>query len=70
MSTLAAPGSIVGRTFGDFVVREVIGEGGFGEVYRAEQTKLGREAVVKVLRRTHRASPQAIQRFLREAQLA
>src|SRR5262249_5034865 len=62
--------TIVGRTLGDFVVREVIGSGGMGEVYRAEQTTLGREAVVKVLRHTEQASQTAIQRFLREARLA
>ena len=65
-----APGTAAGRSLGDFRLGELIGEGGFGEVYRAEQLTLGREAVVKVLARTHRASASAIQRFLREAKLA
>jgi len=38
-----------GRMLGEFVIRERIGEGGFGAVYRCEQPSLGREAVVKVL---------------------
>src|SRR5262249_57732071 len=61
---------LTGRTLGDFVVRHRIGEGGFGEVYRAEQPLLGREAVIKVLHTRHRASKTVIQRFLREARLA
>src|SRR5207244_12757173 len=55
---------------GDFSVREKLGEGGFGVVYRAEQRGLGREAVVKVLHARLGASERAVQRFLREAQLA
>jgi WD40 repeat protein/serine/threonine protein kinase len=62
--------AIVGRTLGDFVVRELIGEGGFGEVYRAEQPALEREAVVKILRAGLRTSDAVTQRFLREARLA
>jgi serine/threonine protein kinase len=38
---------LVGRTLGEFVVRARLGEGGYGAVYRAHQTLLGREAVVK-----------------------
>jgi len=65
-----APGDIVGRTLGDFVVRERIGEGGFGAVYRADQPPLGRDAVIKVLHGRHHAQQEIIQRFLREAKLA
>ena len=61
---------LTGRTLGDFVVRDRLGEGGFGAVYRAEQVVLGREAVVKVLHDRLRRSKTLIQRFLREARLA
>jgi serine/threonine protein kinase len=61
---------IVGRTLGDFVVRKRIGAGGFGAVYLASQLRLEREAVVKVLHRRLRESPDATERFLREAKLA
>ncbi|GAB4515170.1 MAG: hypothetical protein Tsb0020_33780 [Haliangiales bacterium] len=61
-------GQLTGRTLGDFLVGELIGEGGFGFVYRARQRALGREVVIKVL---HQGSnPDNTQRFLREAQLA
>ncbi|MBP9208137.1 MAG: protein kinase [Kofleriaceae bacterium] len=60
---------LIGRTLGDFVLRELIGEGSFGRVYRAEQPVLEREAVVKVAR-SDRLDPHRIARFLAEARLA
>ncbi len=57
-----------GRAFGDFVLKERLGAGGGGEVYRAEQVTLAREAVVKVM--THHDQTEAAERFLREARLA
>ncbi|HUS67895.1 MAG TPA: serine/threonine-protein kinase, partial [Kofleriaceae bacterium] len=62
--------ALVGRTFGEFVVREPLGSGGFGTVYRAEQPALAREAVVKVLHMRLMGSETLVQRFLREAKLA
>ena len=62
--------SLVGRTLGEFVVREMVGEGGFGAVFRAEQPLLAREAVIKVLHSRGRISESTVQRFLREARLA
>src|SRR5206468_3046758 len=61
---------LTGKTLGEFVLRQRIGEGGFGAVYRAEQPLLGREAVVKILHRRLRSNDVSIQRFLREAKLA
>jgi serine/threonine-protein kinase len=61
---------LVGRTLGDFIVREKIGEGGFGAVFRAEQPLLAREAVIKVMNIGLRENQEAVGRFLREARLA
>jgi WD40 repeat protein/serine/threonine protein kinase len=61
---------IVGRTLGDFVVRERLAEGGFGVVYRAEQPFLAREAVIKVMSTQLRAKVAFVQRFMQEARLA
>src|ERR1043166_1529718 len=65
-----APSSIAARTLGDFVLREKLGEGGFGTVYRAEQRTLGRSAVVKVMRKSLETRRDAIERFTLEARLA
>src|SRR3954466_11850283 len=59
-----------GRMVGEFVLRELLDEGGFGAVYRCEQPLLGREAVVKVLHQRLRRNDTVLQRFMREAQLA
>jgi serine/threonine-protein kinase len=56
-------------TLGDLVLRERLGEGGYGTVYRAEQPALGRDAVVKVLHARVEPGPAA-DRFLAEVRLA
>ena len=59
-----------GRTLGEFILREQIGAGGYGAVYRCEQPVLKRDAVIKVLHAGRRRNNTAKERFLREAQLA
>ncbi len=58
-----------GRTLGEFLVREPIGGGGHGVVYRCEQRELERDAVVKVLR-SRPGDYAGTERFGREARLA
>ena len=62
--------ALCGRKLGAFVIMDRLGQGGFGAVYRAEQPRLGREAVVKVMLAHHQRDGMMIQRFLREARLA
>ena len=38
-----------GTKLGQYEVAEAIGAGGMGEVYRARDTKLGRDVAIKVL---------------------
>jgi len=59
-----------GRILGDYIVREKIGGGGYGDVYRADHRLLKRVAVVKVLNGERQCSHDAKVRFLLEAQLA
>ena len=58
---------LTSRVLGDFVLGEVLGAGGFGTVYRAEQRSLERPAVVKVVHRSLAAGPNAAERFTRGA---
>jgi tRNA A-37 threonylcarbamoyl transferase component Bud32 len=63
--------TLIGRVLGGrFAIVEQLGKGGSGEVYRADQTQLGRSAVIKVLRRDLTAGAGRVERFLREAKLA
>src|SRR5262245_27315384 len=52
-----------------YEVRERIGAGGFGAVYRAYQTTVGREVAIKIILPGLANQPDFIRRFEGEAQL-
>ncbi len=60
---------MVGTTISHYKVLEKIGQGGMGEVYRAEDTNLSREVAIKVLPEQFTQDPQRLARFEREAKL-
>ena len=55
--------------FGLYQMQARIGAGGMGEVYRARDTKLGRDVAIKVLPRAFTNDPERLARFEREARL-
>jgi hypothetical protein len=59
-----------GQRLGPYEVLAPLGAGGMGEVYRAVDTRLGREVAVKVLGRAASTDPSRRLRFEREARLA
>ena len=58
-----------GTRLGVFEILAPLGKGGMGEVYRAKDTKLGREVAVKVLPEALTQDPERLARFRREATL-
>jgi len=58
-----APGS----RFGAYEIRDAIGKGGMGEVYRAHDPRLGRDIALKVLPDSMAKDPSGLARFEREA---
>ena len=58
---------LTGRLLGACQVHARIGIGGMGEVYRARDTKLGRDVAIKILPRLFTSDPDRLARFEREA---
>jgi serine/threonine-protein kinase len=56
------------QSVGQFVLRDEIGRGGMGVVYRAWQPSLGRMVALKMILAGHHAGPGAVSRFVREGQ--
>jgi serine/threonine protein kinase len=59
-----------GTRLGPYEILGQIGAGGMGEVYRARDTRLGRDVAVKVLPGEVSHTPERLHRFEQEARLA
>jgi len=67
----ARPDPLVGRTVGGaYLLQELVGVGGMGRVYRAEQSLLGRTVAVKVIHPHLLGDDQTVARFYNEARAA
>jgi eukaryotic-like serine/threonine-protein kinase len=56
-----------GARLGPYHITGVLGVGGMGEVYRAHDSKLGRDVALKILPAAFQADPDRLARFEREA---
>jgi eukaryotic-like serine/threonine-protein kinase len=62
--------NLVGKMLGKYELREFLGRGGMGEIYRAFQSDLNREVALKVLRPELTSDREYVNRFRREAKTA
>jgi serine/threonine-protein kinase len=69
MHALAPHTLVVGQQVGSYQIQRLLGAGGMGEVYRAHDTKLGRDVAIKILPRIFASDPNRLARFEREAHL-
>jgi serine/threonine protein kinase/TolA-binding protein len=70
MNVPTVANTLVGQLLGHYKILGQLGAGGMGVVYRAQDTKLGRQVALKVLPMGNTSSEEAIERFRREARTA
>jgi eukaryotic-like serine/threonine-protein kinase len=56
-----------GTKLGPYEIQSLLGAGGLGEVYRARDTRLGRDVAIKILPPHLSSNPDLKERFEREA---
>jgi serine/threonine-protein kinase len=59
----------VGTRLGPYLIEELLGAGGMGEVYRAQDTRLGRAVAIKLLTESFTRDTHRLTRLRREAKL-
>lgn len=64
----SVPDERVGQVFGRYEILKLIGEGGMGEVYLAEDTELGRKVALKLIK-SNLKSKEILRRFSNERQI-
>jgi eukaryotic-like serine/threonine-protein kinase len=64
------PRQVVGRRISHYQILSLIGAGGMGEVYIAQDTRLGRKVALKLLPAEFTEDPERARRFEREARAA
>jgi serine/threonine-protein kinase len=58
---------LAGAVVGEYEIEGLLGEGGFGAVYKAVHPLIGKAAAVKLLKREFSSNPEMVSRFISEA---
>ena len=66
----APPNLSPGTRFGTYEILQQLGAGGMGEVYRARDTRLGREVAIKIIALKGQSQSETLSRFEQEARSA
>ena len=66
----AQPEPVIGRKIGNYEVLSLLGIGGMGEVYLAQDCRLGRQIALKLLPAQFTSDTEQVRRFEREARAA
>ncbi len=66
-ATFTVAASLIGRQIGPYRIVAPLGVGGMGEVYRAHDSKLGRDVAIKTLPAEFARDPERLARLRREA---
>jgi serine/threonine-protein kinase len=59
----------IGTQLGSYEITQLLGKGGMGEVYRARDTRLGRDVAIKSLPEIFASDSERVARFEREAKI-
>ena len=70
MAENTTPGLQVGADYGSYQLIRILGEGGGGQVWEADDSRSGRRVALKVLTELRAESPKALERFEQEGRLA
>jgi len=70
MSANSTITSLIGQQLNSYQILSLLGKGGMGEVYLAQDTRLDRQVALKVLPPEVIADPERLKRFVREAKAA